>query len=36
MKKERDALVDEFAECADRILLLEKIVGYKLKHKMLS
>lgn len=36
LKKERDSIIDEIQEYADRILLLEKIVGYKLKHKILS
>ena len=36
LKKERDSLYTEVLECTDRISLLEKIVGYKLKHKLLS
>lgn len=36
MKKSRDDLLDELQECASRISLLEKVVGYKLRKKMLS
>jgi len=36
LKKERDDLKDEFDECMERIGLLEKVVGYKLRNKMLS
>mmetsp|Transcript_2569 Transcript_2569/g.1823 ORF Transcript_2569/g.1823 Transcript_2569/m.1823 type:complete len:231 (-) Transcript_2569:36-728(-) len=36
LKKERDSLVGEIQECGERILLLEKIVGYKLKNRILS
>ena len=31
LKKERDELMEELGECCDRIALLEKIVGYKVK-----
>lgn len=36
MKKERDDIMDELMECAERISLLEKVAGYKLRGKMLS
>lgn len=36
LKKERDDITDELLECAERISLLEKLVGYKLRGKMLS
>ena len=36
LKKERDGIQRELFECVERISLLEKVVGYKLKHKKLS
>ncbi len=36
MKKEKDTLSNELLECAERIALLEKVVGYKLRLKKLS
>lgn len=36
MKKDKDELQDELMECFERITLLEKVAGYKLRGKMLS
>lgn len=36
MKKERDDIIEELGECSDRIKLLETVVGYKLRKKLLS
>ncbi len=36
LKKEKDTLSNELLECAERIALLEKVVGYKLRLKKLS
>lgn len=35
LKKDRDDIKNELSECCNRVLLLEKIVGYKLKNKII-